>query len=97
MEQKDNERALFFITNNVWIFAKTYAEKAPHEYLVKNKISDEMQKDFEWFVQLVKMNGYKEEFWNVEYTYLNIDKWKYWTMEKPNETAILINRAMITP
>ncbi len=35
------EEAKVFAENHAWKFAKTYADSAPHEYLVKNWLSDE--------------------------------------------------------
>lgn len=32
-----------FIDENYWTFAKTYAEWAPHEYVVKDKLDEKNQ------------------------------------------------------
>jgi len=51
-----------FIANNTWIFAKTYAATAPHEYLVKEKLSAENQEILKDFVTFIKENGYVKMF-----------------------------------
>lgn len=89
----DLERALKFIEQAYWRFAKTYAETAPHEYCVKDKLTPELQKEFEWFDTQIKQYGVDEKFFRMTYKYLHLNGKKYWTMEKPHETPILINRA----
>lgn len=91
MEQLERARA--FIRNVAWIFAKTYAEKAPHEYTLRHRCPDQLQEEFNWFVQYIRDNGYQEKFWKATYTYLNIDGLKYWTMGNPINETTVINRA----
>jgi hypothetical protein len=45
-----------FIKNNTWIFAKTYAKTAPHEYLVKRNLSIEDQKTLVEFAYFIREN-----------------------------------------
>ena len=82
-----------FINNNSWIFAKTYAQTAPHEYLVKRNLSEEDQKTLVEFAYFIKDNGYKKLFWTIEFTYFDIGDWMYWTMDDDISTTDLINRA----
>ncbi|HPR91059.1 MAG TPA: hypothetical protein PLD93_06470 [Synergistaceae bacterium] len=94
LNDADLNRARAFIAGNDWIFAKTYAKTAPHEYVVKTKLpSEEMQKEFEWFAMLIRQKGYETEFWGTIYMYLDIDGKKYWTMGEPLEETIILNRA----
>lgn len=91
---KELERARKFIDNSNWINAKSYAHTAPHEYCVISKLSPELHNDFYFFCAFIKQAGIIEYFYNTPYVYLRIGDWKYWTMEKPGETPILINRAL---
>jgi hypothetical protein len=96
MEEPNNDpyrRWRAFIALSKWTFAKTYAKKAPHEYTVlKSTYSPET---FRAFVQFIWDHGYKERFWRREFTYIDIDGWKYWTMDPTVESTDLINRARI--
>lgn len=82
-----------FIANNTWIFAKTYAATAPHEYLVKRSLSQEDQETLVEFAYFIKENGYKKLFGSMEFTYYDIDGWMYWTMDEDVSKTDLINRA----
>lgn len=56
MQEITTEKLRGFIGNEFWIFAKTYAHKAPHEYIVRSRIkgSDE---DFMAMVDYIQNNG----------------------------------------
>jgi len=82
----DLEKARKFIANCDWIFAKTYAQTAPHEYIVREKLSVDLQADFDWFAALIDHEGYEDKFYDKTFTYLAIGDKKYWHMEN------LINR-----
>ena len=75
-----------FIKNETWIFAKTYAETWPHEYIVEENVDKQL------FLALTKhigTFGHKEKFYNSQVTYLNFDKHTYWYMEN------IINRCLL--
>jgi hypothetical protein len=82
-----------FIVNNTWIFAKTYAATAPHEYLVKRNLSPVDQEILVEFAYFIKENGYKKLFGSMEFTYFDIGDWMYWTMDEDVSKTDLINRA----
>lgn len=86
MNNFDLEKSRKFIKSCDWIFAKTYAATAPHEYIVKEKLSKESQDEFDWFAQLIDKEGYEDKFYEKTFIYLPIDDKKYWHMEN------LINR-----
>jgi len=50
-EEMDIDRLRAFIKANTWIFAKTYAKTAPHEYTVKNPKDT---KEFNFFVKKIR-------------------------------------------
>lgn len=85
------EEAKIFIKNQAWIFAKTMPEM-PHEYIKKNLF---ILYDFNQFVKLIREEGYSEKFNGRTYVYLNIGKFKYWTMGAPINKTTIINRAKL--
>jgi hypothetical protein len=82
-----------YISSVRWIFAKTYAETAPHEYTLRKEKPD-LDGDFVRFAQLIRSEGYDDQFWNQTHRYLDIDGHQYWTMGDAIENTILINRAI---
>jgi len=81
-----------WISKQSWIFAKTYAKTAPHEYIVKGELSSEDQEIFVDFVIYIRENGYTKKFYSKEFSYYDIDGEKYWTMGAPLEETIILNR-----
>ena len=62
------------IKRQEWKFAKTYAETAPHEYIV-----DEWNIElFNEICLLIDNDGYEEMFYDKPYRYYNIREYKYW-------------------
>lgn len=78
------------IKQNEWIFAKTMPE-IPHYYIVRDNLSDDDKKLFDEFYKYIKINGYSKKFYSKQYTYLNIDNYKYWIIDN------ILNRAEIEP
>ena len=85
-----NETAEFLQKQN-WTFAKTYADRAPHEYIVRGKVSG-MDQEFADAVIHIRENGIPMHFWGQEYIYLYLDGRLYWTMGEPIEETTIINR-----
>lgn len=77
-----------------WINAKSYAHKAPHEYLVRGKLFDEDKDMFVKFALYIREHGYKKKFWNKEFMYFDIGEHQYWTMGNPIDETIILNRAI---
>lgn len=82
-----------FLNSLKWVEAKTM-KNIPHEYSVlywnySNK------KYFIEFAKLIQSEGYEEEFYGKKYKYINVDGYKYWTMDFPIENTNLINRAKL--
>jgi len=80
-----------FIESADWVFAKTYAKTAPHEYAVREK-NPSLEDEFVYFVKFIRKHGYKEMFWNKAYTCYDVGEWKYWTMGNPIDETTIINR-----
>lgn len=95
MTEADKNRIEAFLSKAPCKWAKTYADRAPHWYILVSACPGELKEEFYWFVQAIKDFGYQEKFWSKTFTYLNVGEYKYWSMEQPHEKAILINKAKI--
>ena len=47
------------------------------------------------FADFILANGYKEQFYSKTFTVLQIDEYKYWSMDFPTVNTNLINRTFI--
>ena len=74
-----------FIRNTSWVFAKTYAETWPHEYIVQEQV-DKML--FDKLADYIDKNGTPDYFYQKKMTYLKYDGHVYWHMEN------IINRCL---
>ena len=87
------EEAKVFAESHKWKFATTYAKTAPHEYLVKKKLSDEDRLLFERFVQTINKHSVVGYFYGHKNDYLILGDYYYWYMDYPENMAVnLINR-----
>lgn len=90
------EGAKAFAESHKWKFAKTYADSAPHEYLVKNWLSDEDKLLYERFVQTIKHNSVVGYFYGHKNDYLILGDHYYWFMGQHDNMAVdLINRTTV--
>ena len=74
-----------FIKSSDWIFAKTYAKKWPHEYIVQEKANNSL------FLELanhIDKYGYEDFFYKTKQVYFKYDGRTYWHMEN------IINRCL---
>lgn len=79
-----------FIKEQKWIFAKTYAKTAPHEYIVREKCTNE--KMFVDFVMKIRLEWYDKKFYSKNFKYLDFEWYTYWTYWDPIETTYILNR-----
>ena len=86
------KRIRLFVSRYPWTFAKTYADFAPHEYYVKDKLDDAGQEEFVWFVEFIRDYGFNCKFAGKEHTYFELDGYYYWTMGDPVEKTTILNR-----
>jgi hypothetical protein len=78
-----------FVAGQKWTFAKTYAATWPHEYIVRDRVDEDL------FVQLVRhirVYGYEGNFYQRRITYYDEDGMVYWTMGAPIEETTIVNR-----
>lgn len=84
----------FFEKQN-WIFAKTYAKKAPHEYIVRNNING-TDSEFMEAVDYIHNYGFTM-YWKGFYAnkYIYIDGYNYWVMmDGEDDPTCIINRSV---
>ena len=79
-----------FINKQTWIFAKTYADRAPHEYVVRGK-QEGSDEEFMAMVNYIQENGITMYFWNYPNKYIFVDGRQYWVMKDSDDdpTAVL--------
>ncbi len=88
------EEAKLFAESHAWRFATTYAQTAPHEYLVKRWLSEQDQRLFERLVQTINSESVVGYFYGHKNNYLILGEHYYWYMPfYPDNMAVdLINR-----
>lgn len=82
-----------FFQKQRWIFAKTYAEFAPHEYIVKGKCNATVE-EFDNAVNYILENGIRMFYYKTERKYLFIDGYFYWMCCNNDGEPIVINRCL---
>jgi len=67
-----------FIKNQDWVFAKTYAETWPHEYIVQEQVDSEL---FLKLADHIDKFGYEDYFYTTKNIYFEHNNFTYWHME----------------
>ena len=84
-----------FFDKQSWIFAKTYANKAPHEYIVRNKINGS-DDEFMAAVKYIQENGITMHFWGYPNRYIFVDRYQYWVMrDSEDDPTTVLNRCNV--
>ena len=78
-----------FVNSCRWTFAKTYARTWPHEYIVRDRVAEEL---FVLLVRHIRTNGYEAKFYRKPITYFDEEEMVYWTMGAPIEETTIVNR-----
>ena len=84
-----------FIEKQTWIFAKTYANKAPHEYIVRGRINGTNGTDEEFMrvINYIQEKGITMHFWNHPNKYIFVDGYQYWVMrDDEDDPTTILNR-----
>lgn len=84
-----------FVTDNSWRYAKTYAKKCPHEYVVRDKLSEQDRALFPDIVRFIWDNGFEAYYFRRKGLYFIHGDYYYWTMEPTPETTTILNRACL--
>lgn len=88
----DEDTLRAFIDKQSWIFAKTYANKAPHEYIVRGRING-TDEEFLAFINFIRENGITMHFWGHPNKYIFVDRYQYWTMsDSDDDPTMILNR-----
>ncbi len=66
-----------FIADSTWIFAKTYAKTWPHEYIVQERVDNDL---FRELAAHIDSFGYESEFYNTRQPYFDFEGNTYWHM-----------------
>lgn len=87
------DKIIEFLEKQDWIFAKTYATSAPHEYCLKERVVGDVA-EFVEACRYILENGF-EANWYGKYPnkYIYANGHVYWTMHPVAEEVILINRS----
>ncbi len=80
-----------FVERQQWIFAKTYAKRSPHEYVVRGKING-ADDEFAQAVMYIREHGFKVKLFKTVYVCLQLDNRFYWTMGAPVDETTILNR-----
>jgi len=85
-----------FVNKFQWIFAKTYADKGPHEYIVLKEDGQQYKDEFVKIAQFIRDHGFKAMYYKWEGYYYKLDENYYWTMDNNVNDTNLINRAKLS-
>lgn len=78
-----------------WIWAKTYAASAPHDYVVLGRTPNLTHADLVRAGAVIRTFGQPGKFFASTNIYLRDGEFKYWTMDARVRDTTLINRASI--
>lgn len=76
-----------------WIWARTYADSAPHHYVVLGRTPDVTRADLVRAGAVIRAFGQPGKFYASTNIYLALDGFKYWTMDRRVADTDLVNRA----
>ena len=79
------EQLKLFIENSNWICAKTYATTWPHEYIVQERVDNNLFLDLAHHIDTF---GYESYFYKTKQMYYDYDGQSYWHMDN------IINRCI---
>jgi hypothetical protein len=91
----NKEQMQMFVNDLDWMFAITYANICPHEYIDKNKLDSCLQVTFEEIVNFIREVGFEVCYDSHLGKYYILDGHYYWTMGAPIRQTTIINRAKL--
>lgn len=77
-----------------WTFASTYANSAPHEYVVAGRTEGISREDFVRAAHVIHTFGEPGRFYSSTNIYLAHGRHRFWTMDADLNDTDLINRAV---
>jgi hypothetical protein len=81
-----------FIEEQNWVFARTYADTWPHEYICRDNVDQPL---FEELVKHIWANGNKGRFYKSKRIYFEHNGKIYWTMTTCLYITKILNRCNI--
>lgn len=93
--QQDLDWWLEFATSREWTFAKTYAETAPHHYIVEGRTSGVTHEDMVRAARVIHTFGQPGKYYSLTKIYLLSPdgKYRWWTEDNHFTDTTLVNRA----
>lgn len=85
-----------FVNDNAWRYAKTYAKKCPHEYVVRDKLPNHYRALFPDIVKFIRAKGFEAYYFKKKGIYFIHGNYYYWTMGAPPEETTILNRAWVS-
>ncbi len=89
---QDSVRIKKFVDSSKWIFARTYAKTAPHEYLIYDNLDAGNQKEYLWVLELINKNGVEGKFYQTVFKYFYFGEYKYWLCDTDTRRNGVMNR-----
>lgn len=80
-----------FIARQNWIDAVTYRDRAPHEYILRDRVNG-TDDEFREFCETIWKYGFHGEFWKQPRIYFYFQGYFYWTMSYDFGIIKLVNR-----
>lgn len=77
-----------------WTWARTYADSAPHSYVVLDRTEGLTRDDFIRAARVIHTFGEPGRFYSSTNNYLTHGRWRWWTMDARLEDTDLINQAV---
>ena len=96
--QDDLDWWLEFAASREWTFAKTYAETAPHHYVVQGRTPDVTHEDMVRAARVIHTFGEPGKYYSLTKIYLVSPdgQHRWWTEDKHFTDTTLVNRATTT-
>ena len=80
-----------FIEKQNWTFAKTYAQTAPHEYIIHGETKGD-NTEYEQAVDFIKKNGFLGYWWKRPRIYFALEGRFYWVLGTQEDPIKVMNR-----
>lgn len=86
---------LDFAQSRSWTFAKTYADTAPHDYIVQDRTPGVTHEDVVRAARVIATFGVPGKFYSTTKLYLTSpdDRFRWWCEDRQFTDATLVNRA----
>lgn len=93
--QRDFDWWLNFAASRKWTFAKTYAETAPHHYIVEGRTSGVTHEDMVRAARVIHTFGQPGKYYSLTKIYLvgPDGRYRWWTEDNHFTDTTLVNRA----